>query len=162
MTGEDAAVREWAPVAEAVARGFFFPGADREDVDQEALIGLWKGLRDFNGTGVKGAFLGMAVRRHLIEKTRQARREKHRPLTEAVRHATNEDGDTVPAVDLLPAQRSLEGFAPNLLSMIDHLPLFERRACIGVAIGMEYRELGAPKAIDNALQRARRKLRGAA
>lgn len=159
---EDAAVRAWTPLAYRIAARFYLPGSDRDDVQQEALIGLWKALRDFNGSGVKAAFLAMAVNRHLATKVKQAGRDKHRPLNEAIRVALDEDGETVPIVDLLEGQRSEGGSAANqLVAMRLLLTPLERRAVVGVACGMAYAELGEFRSVDNALQRARRKLRAA-
>lgn len=141
----DDAIRAWTGLAYSIARGFHLPGQDRDDVRQEALIALWVGLRSHDPARVPlKPWLSFVVRRRLIGALQAATRPKHRVLSEAE-----------PLDD--PA-RSEQPRSSDLAALLAPLTLLEARACVGVAVGMEYAELGPVKAVDNALQRARRKL----
>ena len=175
------------PLAYAIARDYFLPGADVDDVRQEAMIGVWKALRDYRpdaGTTLR-SFVAICVRRQCISAVKTATRAKHEVLNRAVyadRPVAGEE-DELTQLDMLvapgadPARivEDREQLA-ELLDVVAHdLSPLERRALIGLANGLSYEELRedaselrsrsggpstsvAPKSIDNALQRARRKL----
>lgn len=173
---EDQAVREWAPYARRVAREFFLPGADHDDVEQEALIGLLDGLRDYRPElGRLQTFLHTCIRRQLITALKTARRLKHSPLTDSTRDVltTDDDGQRalLPIVDTLEDPRAdpvdiLIGRdeLAEFMARMETLSPLERRAVIGLANGLTYAEIDGgpagvkPKWVDNALTRARRKL----
>ena len=174
------------PLAYAIARDYFLPGADVDDVRQEAMIGVWKALRDHDPErGSLRAFVALCVRRQLITAVKLATAGKHRPLSRAVYADAPVAGeeDDLTLLDLLVAPgadpaRIVEDREQlrELLDVVAHdLSPLERRALIGLANGLSYEELRedaselrsrsggpstsvAPKSIDNALQRARRKL----
>lgn len=82
------------PVFGALASKFFLPGADRDDVEQEILIGFTKAVRDFdpqNGLAF-ASFARGCVKRHLITSIRNANRNKHQALTQAHRLDAPVDG----------------------------------------------------------------------
>ena len=73
-------------IADRIANGFYFPGADQEDVIQEARVALWIATGTHDQT--RGGFPSYAshvVRTHLIDMLRIATREKNRVLTNADR-----------------------------------------------------------------------------
>ncbi len=88
-------------LAYRVAAKFFLPGADDEDVRQEALCGLLIGVRTFNpARGVTlSAYLAFAVRMHLVSKVKQANRQQSQPLNTAERWVRDEHGRLSYAVD---------------------------------------------------------------
>lgn len=94
------------PMLQAMRRGFFIRGSDREDVWQEMLIGFAKAVRDFDET--KGisfkSFARGCVERHLITAVRAANRFKHAPLTDADRldAPMGADGEGVTMGEVLP------------------------------------------------------------
>ena len=157
---EDAAVREWTGLAYAVAQGFYFPGADSDDVRQEALVGLLRGLRNWDPARNEAAglrpWLAVCIRRHLVSALDKSRRVKRGPLNEALRELEPDDRT------LAGLRGSTAGTASSSLSaLLAPLTPVERRAVVGVACGMAYAELGQSKSVDNALKRARQKLRAA-
>lgn len=162
---EEAAVREWTGLAHWIACDFTFPDGDRDDVRQEALVGLLSGLRSYRpdvGGGCKKAFLSMVIRRRLSSQLRQRQRAKRGPVSTALRVGVDEDGETVSLVELLPDRREPGDACERLRLFHERLPTLtqrERVAVVGLAIGCDYAELGQPKAIDNAYQRGMRKLR---
>jgi RNA polymerase sporulation-specific sigma factor len=159
-------------MAERIAQIYSFPGAEADDVRQEALVGLVRGIRSFRpGRGMElTPFLAMAIRRQIFNGLRAATRGKHEPLNRSIREGETDDGFVVDVVETLTSGRDafddlvdrLE--AGELLEFVqsERLSLVERRAVIGRAVGMTYAELGPTKTVDNALQRAREKLKAAA
>lgn len=149
MNGRTAetAVREWAPLAYWIARDFRFPGADHQDVRQEALIALWGALGSYDGRVPLKPHLAVSIRRRLSSKLRDARRQKHQLLNEALRE-----------LEVSVASAPERAASSSLSALLEPLTLVQRRAVVGVACGLTYAELGHPKAIDSALYRARRVL----
>jgi len=162
--------QEWARFE---ARNWYIPGADFDDVLQHARVGLWEASRSFDGSrgSVFKSFAGLCMRREIITALKTAQRMKHGPLNDSIRHGVNDDGEDVEVVDLLGssegdplrcviAREELERITAVVWG--DMTPL-ERQALIGLANGMSYDEIEATlgvahKTVDNAIQRARRKL----
>lgn len=162
-----------------LARGYYTPVGDRADLHQEALIGFTKAVRDYHHTGTPAfrGFLVLCIRRQLQTALTAANRAKHQPLTHAHRTARNDDGDTVEALDLCeaagadPADRLIERERLDTVrAALASLSALERAALDSVLQGRSYadteRMLGYPvggkaKVVDNALARARAKLRAA-
>ncbi len=69
----------------SVATHYFAPGFDRDDLIQEATIGLFKAIRDFEGErGAFPAFVDLCVRRQVITCIKAATRKKHAALNLAL------------------------------------------------------------------------------
>ena len=64
------------------ARPYFLIGADREDLVQEGMIGLYKAIRDYtpDHNAVFRSFAEMCIVRQLISAIKRATRKKHAPL----------------------------------------------------------------------------------
>lgn len=76
--------RRYRPRLFSVARQYFAPGNDRDDLNQEATIGFFKAVRDFEiGKGAFGAFVELCVRRQVITFIKTATRLKHQALNQA-------------------------------------------------------------------------------
>lgn len=167
----DVLVRECTPMMWAATRGLFAPGLTREDLLQEARLGLFKAARDYNGTGHFVAFAKMCAERSAWTAVKSALRHKHQPLNDAVSmDKPNPDGseDTalIPALHADPEARVLD--RERLEALIQSMrwdlsPLEAKSLWMVEAEGIPYAEVGrilerSEKAIDNAVQRARRKL----
>lgn len=169
-------VERYRERAERIAARFFFAGGDRDDVRQEALFGILRAIRNFrvDGGSTFSAFVEMCVRRWLATCVVDSMREKRRVLTNSVRTGRDEAGRVVAVVDVLSdpcadVGRVAEGRAElsRIVELLPTLTTTERRALLGVTNGFSYAELEASfglgfKTADNAVQRARRKLREAA
>src|SRR4051812_50074324 len=72
--------------ARVKARSYFLVGADREDIVQEGMIGLYKAIRDFNPDMQSSfrAFAELCVTRQIITAVKTATRQKHGPLNNYV------------------------------------------------------------------------------
>lgn len=168
--GEAELLARLRPLAYALCRDVSWPGATRDDVRQEAMIGALTGIRTWrpDGSASLPSLVRLAVRRQLWTAIKTANRDKHRPLNESVRSEVTDEGTRLELLDLVDDQRAdvhrnaagRETLA-QVVACIHGMTEVEQTAVLGVAAGVPYRQLGAPKAIDNALQRARRKITAA-
>lgn len=167
VEGEAELIAEYSNLALAAGAGFFIPGASEDDARQECLIGLLIGIRSFDPSkGKFKSFVWMCVRRHLITCVTLATREKALPLNEAVRHTTDDDGNVVSIAEFLPDRSpSAQQLAEDrerlgrIVAAVPSLSPTEASALALVLNGIPY---FSHKPTDNAIQRARRKLREAA
>lgn len=170
---------EWTDVCESIARnavhGFFAPGMEREDLLQEARIGVLYALEHWcpeRGSAF-APFAYRAARARVGDAVKGALRLKHRALNEARSFAepairlTREVvplGDTIADDRRGPVDRVLaREEAARVAAGWDRLTEIEREAVTRCAIaGESYAAVGPFKSVDNALQRARHKLAVAA
>ena len=181
--GDELAFRRLAnelqPMLRFIASRYWASGAERSDMDQEAMIGLHKAVRDYRpDRGTFRAFAKLCVERQCITALKLSRGRKHQMLNEAASLSRTiiGGGDTEDTElgDLLPDQtatdpvRALEA-GEEMRAVIDAslgLSEWERASITGIAEGRSYEEISAEhdiplKTIDNAAQRARRKLAAA-
>lgn len=151
-----------------IAGEFSFPGADRDDVVQEALIGLWIAAREYDPEqGKFNHFAALVVRRHLVDCLRAARRFKQQPLNLALRALPDPDGEWRDILETLPHLHQVVDVVESreklriVLEAIPRLSELQRHCVVGIAAGYDYVDLGPYKQVDNALTKARRKLRRA-
>jgi RNA polymerase sporulation-specific sigma factor len=107
----------------SVARRYFVPGGDHEDVRQQAMIGFWKAVRDYSDSAGAAfpSFARTCMQRQVITAVKAANRMKHAPLTDADRiahHDAEHADDAAPAATQLPTV-SHEGSAVARLHMDD-------------------------------------------
>src|SRR3546814_11404580 len=81
--------------ARAKARSYFLVGADSDDVEQEALIGLYKAARDFRPQHQSSfrAFAELCITRQIITAIKTATRQKHQALNQYVSISGGRSGD---------------------------------------------------------------------
>lgn len=92
----------------SVARRYFVPGGDHEDVRQQAMIGFWKAVRDYSEDAAAAfpSFARTCMQRQVITAVKAANRMKHAPLTDADRiahHDAEHDDDGGATGAQLPA-----------------------------------------------------------
>lgn len=158
------------------ARSYFLIGADREDIIQEGMIGLYKAVRDFREekqTPFK-AFAELCINRQMINAIKMATRQKHIPLNSYVslnRPLYEEDSERMlidvialskiaNPEDLYIGQEDYKGIESKLGEMLSE---FEREVLLCYLKGKSYQDIAKDmnrhvKSVDNALQRAKRKL----
>lgn len=161
----------------AVAREFFAPGLTLDDLLQAGRIGLYKATVSFDpARGTFEALAPMAIRRQVITEVKTAQRAKHSPLNGSVAlHAPPRrwaDAD-VTLADILPdgldpltVLLAHEELRAALGVIADECTELERAAVLGIAGGRQYGDIAAErgcsaKRVDNAAQRARKKVRRA-
>ncbi|WP_407947295.1 RNA polymerase sporulation sigma factor SigH [Pectinatus sottacetonis] len=158
------------------ARSYFLIGADREDIIQEGMIGLYKAVRDFRDEKLSSfrAFAELCVTRQIITAIKTATRQKHIPLNSYIslnKPIYDEDSDRT-LLDILSGTnitdpeelminreefRAIEGKMEQILSDL------EWKVLMSYLDGKSYQEIAVDlnrhvKSIDNALQRVKRKL----
>lgn len=160
----------------AKARSYFLIGADREDIIQEGMIGLYKAIRDFRADKLASfrAFAELCITRQIITAIKTATRQKHIPLNSYVslnRPIYDEESDRT-LMDVLPGSKvtdpeelviSREEFSDIESKMSEFLSELEWNVLMYYLEGKSYQEIAEAlsrhvKSIDNALQRVKRKL----
>lgn len=179
--GGDSAIglllKRYRHYARAKARTYFLAGADREDIVQEGMIGLYKAIRDFEPSKniAFRAFAELCMTRQIITAIKTATRHKHAPLNSYVSlskpTSDNDDsdrsvGDTLASagmedpMDLVISAEEVD----RIRSSVDRLLSgFETDVLSLYMEGKSYQQIGGMlgrhvKSIDNALQRIKRKL----
>jgi RNA polymerase sporulation-specific sigma factor len=165
--------------ARVKARSYFLIGADREDIVQEGMIGLYKAVRDFNPDMQSSfrAFAELCVTRQIITAIKTATRQKHGPLNNYVsfqRPVGGDDegdrvlGDVIPTVaitdpaDLVISAERIRALQAHFDEVLSDLETEVLRLYVE---GKSYQEIAERlqrhvKSIDNALQRIKKKLEG--
>ena len=163
------------------AKSMFILGADTEDLIQEGMIGLFKAVRDYD-SGRDASFFTFAqlcISRQMYTAVQASKRKKHLPLNTYVSLDSQEDsgeqkGQEQPLVELLADRTKLN---PEELVMdkerVDYLERamekelseFEKQVLDLYRTGMNYSQIARvlgrdEKATDNALSRAKQKIRG--
>lgn len=160
----------------AKARSYFLVGADREDIIQEGMIGLYKAVRDFRSDKLSSfkVFAELCIQRQIITAIKTATRQKHIPLNSYVslnKPIYDEESDRT-LMDVLagsmvsdPEQLiiSREEFDQIERRMGEMLSDLEWQVLMSYLDGRSYQEIAREigrhvKSVDNALQRVKRKL----
>lgn len=172
----DYIVHKYRNFVKAKARSYFLIGADKEDIIQEGMIGLYKATRDFRGDKQASfrAFADLCVTRQIITAIKTATRQKHIPLNSYVSlnkpiYTDESERTLMDVVSAAPVSDpeeliiSRENFADIELKMNEVLSDLEWQVLIAYLEGKSYNEMSQElrrhvKSIDNALQRVKRKL----
>lgn len=163
----DFLMEKYKSLVRSKAAGWYLPGGgDREDLIQEGMVGLFKALRDYEAG--KGAsfftFAGMCITRQLYSAVESSGRKKHQLLNDAVygdeplAGLADDGGDPEQQFISKESGRELEENIRSALSPMEAQVLelyLEGMDCTAIA-GRLGRE---PKAVDNALQRVKGKVR---
>jgi RNA polymerase sporulation-specific sigma factor len=149
-------INKYKNFVRAKARAYFLIGADREDIIQEGMIGLYKAVRDFRYDKLSSfrAFAELCITRQIITAIKTATRQKHIPLNSYVslnKPIYEEDSDRT-LLDVVSSARVGE-----ILSDL------EWKVLMAYLDGRSYQEIAEElrrhvKSVDNALQRVKRKL----
>lgn len=169
-------IRKYKNFVRSKARSYFLIGADREDIIQEGMIGLYKAIRDYKPDKLSSfkAFAELCITRQIITAIKTATRQKHIPLNSYVslnKPIYDEESDRT-LLDVISGHKITD---PEEL-MICKEEMIHIEAKIGEILsdleckvlmlylqGRSYQEIACDlnrhvKSIDNALQRVKRKL----
>ncbi len=158
------------------SRTYFLIGADKEDIIQEGMIGLYKAIRDYKPEAQASfkSFAELCITRQIITAIKTATRQKHLPLNSyiSLNKPVYEDEserillDTVierkrldPEEIMIDKERfsSIEEKLSQILSKLEWnvlLKYLEGNSYVDIA-----RKIGkSEKSIDNALQRIKKKI----
>ena len=157
------------------AKSYFLVGADREDIIQEGMIGLYKSIRDFRADKSNfKAFAELCITRQIITAIKTATRQKHIPLNQYVslnKPIYDDDSDRT-MLDILPITKvsnpeelfiSAELSSDLREKIQQNLSELEAKVLKSYLEGMSYQDMAKEhgrhvKSIDNALQRVKRKI----
>ena len=172
----DYLIHKYRNFVRAKARTYFLIGADKEDVVQEGMIGLFKAIRDYREDKLTSfkAFAELCITRQIITAIKTATRQKHIPLNSYVsldKPIYDEESDrtlmdVITGVKVMDPEELIinqEEFDYIELKMGELLSDLERKVLSLYLDGQSYQEISEElnrhvKSIDNALQRVKRKL----
>lgn len=158
------------------ARTYFLIGADHEDLVQEGMIGLYRAVLEYDPEKAASfhSFADLCITRQILTAIKRASRKKHGPLNSYVslNRPVFEKESEVTLLDMVQnlkvsdpeeqyiGQENLEQLQQIIQEQLSDL----ERKVLGLYLeGRSYREIAellqkTPKAIDNAIQRVKRKL----
>ena len=173
---EEALYERYKNIVRIRARPYFLIGADRDDILQEGMIGLYKAIRDYSvehGASFR-VFAEMCIQRQIISAVKSATRFKHAPLNGYVSlyRSAYGDEDDRQMMDMLEelstespedAYIGKERYADLASGIQKMLTPLEKQALMLFLEGSSYSEIAlrlgrGVKSIDNALQRVKKKL----
>lgn len=171
-------LKKYRNFVRAKSRTYFLIGADKEDIIQEGMIGLYKAIRDYNpdaGSGFK-SFAELCITRQIITAIKTATRQKHIPLNSYVSLSKpvfeNDNDNERILLDTFVEHKKLnpeeimidkERFYSIEEKISQILSKLEWNVLSNYLDGKNYAEIAAQigkseKSIDNALQRIKKKI----
>lgn len=165
---EAAIISRYAPMVRSKACFYACPGFEADDLFQEGMLGLLNAVRRFDqNKGIRfKAFAEVCVVNKIISALKSTARQRHIPSSLVV--PMNPDvEDVLPERDDDPEDIIIrqEGANELIARIAERLTTFELAVFEAYLVGYPYSEIAKKvysncKAIDNALQRAKRKLNG--
>lgn len=173
---EEYLINKYRNYVKAKAKSYFLIGADKDDIYQEGMIGLYKAIRDFKTDKLSSfrAFAELCITRQIITAIKTATRQKHIPLNSYVslnKPIYDEESDrtlmdvlsTVHISDpeeLIISREEKIKIEKKMNEILSGLEMEVLRCYLD---GKSYQEIACDldrhaKSIDNALQRVKRKL----
>lgn len=176
MIAQEYLIAKYKNFVRSKARSYFLIGADKEDIIQEGMIGLYKAIRDYRDDKQSSfrAFADLCITRQIITAIKTATRQKHIPLNSYVslnKPIYDEESDRT-LLDVISGihiadpeeivinQEQMEDIEVKMSELLSSL---EMEVLTYYLEGKSYQEIAETlerhvKSIDNALQRVKRKL----
>lgn len=157
-------------IVSAVAHSYFLIGGDSEDLLQEGMIAVFNAINSFNGKSSFKSYVYTCVKNRIITLIKQSNRYKNQPLNNYISLSGFSDGDLDKSEIIIDSEFGPEDIYINAESekelkeiITKSLSEFEHKILLEYLKGYSYREIGEKfnkkdKAIDNALQRIRKKI----
>lgn len=155
---------------------YFIIGAEREDMIQEGMIGLYKAVQNFEGDKQSSfkSFANMCIERQMITAIKTSNRQKHMPLNcylSLNSSAGEEEDDGKDLMEIFNANLiedpletiTKKEYYKNIENTIDKsLSEFEKQVLKRFINGESYEQIATKldtqaKSVDNAIQRIRKK-----
>lgn len=176
MVAQEYLLSKYKNFVRSKTRSYFLAGADKEDIVQEGMIGLYKAIRDFDCDRQVSfrVFAEVCITRQIITAIKTATRQKHIPLNSyiSLNRPVYEDESERTLLDVLSGlmdsdpesllisreeYQDIEAKMNSVLSDLEWMVLLsylDGKSYVDIA-----KELGRhPKSIDNALQRVKKKI----
>lgn len=169
-------IAKYEKIVKTKSKAYFLIGADKEDIYQEGMIGLYKAIRDYKVDKMSSfkAFAELCITRQIITAIKTATRQKHIPLNTYIslnKPIYEEEPDktlldvisgfkiTDPE-ELVIGKEQMEVMEGEMNKVLSEL---EKEVLQSYLDGKSYQEIACDmdrqaKSIDNALQRVKRKL----
>lgn len=169
-------INKYKPMVISKSKTYFLIGADRDDIIQEGLIGLYKSIRDYNCNKSSSFkhFADICVTRQMITAVKAATRQKHKPLNTYIslnRPIYEDDSEKtyfetyIDEIETDPEKLIIgkEDFKNIEKKIEEILSKFEKDVFMLYINGFSYNTISKilnkdSKSIDNAIQRVKRKL----
>jgi RNA polymerase sporulation-specific sigma factor len=168
-------IERYNEVVSMKANKFFMIGAEKEDMVQEGMIGLYKAVKSFNTEKQNSfkTFANMCIERQLITAVKNSNRQKHIPLNSSISlnaaaYDDNEDMDKLDVLDVkvlndpsdIIADREYFQSIENKIK--ENLSDFELQVLYEYEKGKTYASIAEKlnakiKSVDTAIQRIRKK-----
>ncbi|MBI3911432.1 MAG: RNA polymerase sporulation sigma factor SigH [Armatimonadetes bacterium] len=157
-------------------KSYFLVGAEREDLLQVGMIGLWQAIVDYKPAKATSfpAFAKVCIHRHIITAIKAATRQKQLPLNNSLslEVPSEDDSSDWNMSDVLQTDEAADPEevvlrredSAQLRELLQRmLSDFEWRVLSGYQLGKSYREIAVElrcktKSVDNALARIKRKV----
>lgn len=173
---EEYLIQKYRNYVKAKAKSYFLIGADKDDIYQEGMIGLYKAIRDFKPDKLSSfrAFAELCITRQIITAIKTATRQKHIPLNSYVslnKPIYDEESDRTlmdilssihvsDPEELMISREEKIKIEKKMAEVLSDLEIDVLRCYLD---GKSYQEIACDldrhaKSIDNALQRVKRKL----
>ena len=169
-------LHKYRNLVRAKVKSYFLVGAERDDLIQIGMIGLWEAITDYkpNRDTSFACFAKVCIQRQMISAIKTATRQKQIPLNYSISLEAPPSGDDddrsllemlTSQVDAEPERVVLGVEGERILqrSLRQQLSPFEWEVLTEYRTGKSYKEMAGDldckvKSIDNALSRIRRKL----
>ncbi len=170
-------IKKYKKLAKTIAQKYYISGGDNEDLVQEGMIGIFKAIRNFDEDEEASfrTFVEICITRQIQTAITGANRQKHKVLNESISLSAGENDDSESSLkDTLAADSA--SFDPEEIMVLRDL--FERLKTGSESLfspmekiiweellkGKSYIEISeeldkSPKAVDNAIQRIKKKTR---
>lgn len=171
----DFIINKYKDVVNIKVSKYFIIGAEKEDIVQEGLIGLYKAVKSFDQEKENSfkTFANLCIERQLITAIKSSNRQKHMPLNSylSLNMSAYEDDETDSVIDVFDSNQiedpldtiTKKEYYSEIENAIDKsLSDFEKKVLNRFAKGESYMQiadkLNTPvKSVDNAIQRIRKK-----
>lgn len=169
-------INKYENFVKSKSKSYFLIGADKEDIYQEGMIGLYKAIRDYRPDKLSSfkAFAELCITRQIITAIKTATRQKHIPLNTYIslnKPIYDEESDRTlldviseakisDPEELIVSKEELKHIEEKIGGTLSPLELEVLNSYLD---GKSYQEIACDldrqaKSIDNALQRVKRKL----
>ena len=170
---EEYLIRKYKDVVRGKAHLYFIVGADNEDTVQEGMIGIFKAIKGYDEKRHASfqTFAEICINRQILTAIKAARRQKHSPLNNSLSLSDPFSGEADTTIedtltgDAYSNPESLYILKEDMNSLEDKSVFsdMELRVWNEYLKGRTYDEIAritgkTPKAVDNAMQRSKRKL----
>lgn len=174
---EEYLIRKYKDVVSSRAQLYFIIGADGEDVVQEGMIGLFKAIKSYDAKRDASfhTFAELCINRQILTAIKIAGRQKHSPLNTSVSLSSSPAGEDSENSDLMEGISSDSNSDPEAVLVLKDVmerilndqgtifSKFEMQVWNEYLRGKSCRKIASdigksPKAVDNAMQRTKKKI----